>query len=92
MIVLGNREFALGMRLAGIRQSHVVEDGTKAEELFSSIPKKEVVVANASVVGIMPELSELENLIVIPDEAEQFGSVEDLKKVVKSAIGFEIRC
>jgi len=80
------------MRLAGVRQSYVVEDKAKAEELFGKIPKKEVVVANTSVVELVPDFNELENIIVIPDDAEQFGSVEDLKQMVKSAIGFEIRC
>lgn len=91
MIILGNSSFATGMRLAGIKDSFVVEDAQRARELLEKIPKNELVVANASVAALAPELLELENVVTIPDEPEQFSSVSDLKSIVKSAIGFELK-
>ena len=79
------------MRLAGMKDSFVVETKEKAKELFESIPKEELVVANTSVVELLPELEEHENLVTIPDEPEAFGSISDLKNIVKSAIGFELK-
>ena len=89
MIILGNSDFAIGMRLAGIKESFVVEDREKGKHLVKRIPPNEIVVANTSVVKLLPELHEFKNLVTIPDKPEEFSSVEDLKYIVKSAIGFE---
>lgn len=79
------------MRLAGLKNSFVVESRKTGQDVLQSIPKNELVVANASVIELVPELNELENLVVIPDEPRAFGSVSDLKNIVKSAIGFELK-
>jgi vacuolar-type H+-ATPase subunit F/Vma7 len=88
---MGNSSFATGMRLAGMRDSFVVETKERAKELLDKIPEEELVVANTSVVQLLPALEERENLVTIPDEPEAFGSVSDLKNIVKSAIGFELK-
>lgn len=91
MIILGNSSFATGMKLAGIKDSFVIETKEQAKELFETLPKDELVVANTSVIELLPKLRELENLVTIPDEPEQFGSVSDLRNIVKSAIGFDLK-
>ncbi|MCD4740700.1 hypothetical protein K8R43_05960 [archaeon] len=91
MIILGNPSFATGMKLAGVKQSYVVQDKETAAKIFPEIPKQELVVANTSVVDLFSPLEELENLVTIPDDPEAFNSVDDLKNIVKTAIGFDIK-
>lgn len=93
MIVLGNASFATGMKLAGIKDSFVVEDRDRAGEVLKKIPPDEtLIVVNASVLKLAPELHErMKSLVIIPDNPEELVSVADLKDIVKSAIGFEIK-
>lgn len=89
MIILGNSSFATGMRLAGIKESFVVENKETAIKLTEELPKDELIVANTSVVELYPKIKEHSNLVTIPDEPEEFGSIKDLTDIVKSAVGFE---
>jgi len=91
MIVLGNPSLVLGLRLAGIKDAFVVRTREEARSIVKQLPKKEIVVANASVLKLAPELEEFENLVTFPDEPSEFGSVKDLKNIIKAAIGFEIK-
>jgi len=77
------------MRLAGLKNCFVVSNREEAEEIVKNIQKKELIVANTGVVEMLPELLEMDNLVTLPDDPKQFGSVDDLKSIVKSAIGFE---
>jgi len=90
MIILGNPRFATAMLLAGISNSHRVTSRKEWLPKVRELDKEETIIANASVVGMIPELKEFRNLITLPDSASEFGSVEDLKEVVKSAVGIEI--
>lgn len=89
MIILGNSSFATGMRLAGIKESFVVENRETAGELLKNITKDELIVVNTSILELYPELKEFNNVVTIPDEPEEFGSIKDLTDIVKSAVGFE---
>ncbi|MBW2989150.1 hypothetical protein KY358_02400 [Candidatus Woesearchaeota archaeon] len=90
MIVLGNPEFATGMRLAGIRNSHIIRKREDALDLLKNTGRKEFILANFSIIRLVPELEEFRNMISIPDNAEDFLSTDDLKGVIKSAIGVEL--
>lgn len=90
MIVLGNAEFAIGMKLAGIKDSCVVRKREDALELLRKIDKKEFILANASVIKLVPELEEFRNTVSIPDDANKFLSTDDLKDIIMSAVGIEL--
>lgn len=90
MIVLGNAEFAIGMKLAGIRDSYVVRKREDVLGLLRKIDKKEFILANVSVIKLVPELEEFRNTVSIPDDANKFLSTDDLKDIIMSAVGIEL--
>ena len=90
MIVLGNPEFATGMKLAGIKNSHIIRKREEAIELLRKTGKKEFILANFSIIKLVPELEEFRNVVSIPDEAKEFSSTDDLKNIIKSAVGIEL--
>ena len=90
MMVLGNPEFATGMKLAGIKNSHIIRKREEALEVLRKTDKKEFILANFSVIQIVPELEEFRNVISIPDDAKEFSTTDDLKEIIKSAVGIEL--
>ncbi len=90
MIVLGNPTFAMGMKLAGIRESHIIRKREEALELLRKTDKKEFILANVSIIELVPELEEFKNVVSIPDDAKEFSSTDDLKDIIKSAVGIEL--
>lgn len=90
MIVLGNPEFAIGMKLAGIKNSHIIRKREEALILLREIDKKEFILANVSIIKLVPELEEFRNTVSIPDDAKEFLTTDDLKNVIKSAVGIEL--
>lgn len=90
MIVLGNPEFATGMKLVGIKDSFVIRSREEALELLKTINKEEFILANVSVIKLIPEIEEFKNVISIPDDAEEFRSTKDLTNIIKSAVGIEL--
>ena len=90
MIVLGNSEFAVGMKLAGVVNSFVVKSREQGLEALRKIERHDFVIANASIIKLLPELEELENVVSVPDSAQDFGNIDDLKEMIRSVIGFEL--
>ncbi|MAF80006.1 hypothetical protein CL629_02920 [bacterium] len=90
MIVLGNRDFATGMLLAGVKKSFVFENRENAVEVLREIPRDEFIIANASVINSVPELEQFSNVVSIPDEVEDFGKIDDLQHIIKSVVGIEL--
>lgn len=90
MIVLGNKEFAMGMRFAGIRESYAVKNREHALKILKDVPKNELLIANQGIVKKVPELKQYNNLAVIPDSAEELLGMEDLKEIIKSVAGVEL--
>lgn len=90
MIILGNPRFATAMQLAGISNSHRVVTREQGLQILKGISKEEPIIANTSVVEKIPELKEFKNVVTVPDSAKEFGSIEDLKDTVKSAVGIDI--
>ncbi|MCK5282148.1 MAG: hypothetical protein KAK00_01960 [Nanoarchaeota archaeon] len=90
MIVLANEEFATGLRLAGVKNSHYIADKKQGQEILKNVNKKELIIATQNVREIMPELEEYDNLIVFPDTIHDFSNIDDLKKITKIAIGSEV--
>jgi vacuolar-type H+-ATPase subunit F/Vma7 len=90
MIVLGNAEFAIGMRLAGIKDSYAIRKREEALELLRKVDKKEFIIANFSIIELVPELEEFKNVVSVPDDAKEFSTTDDLKKIIKSAVGIEL--
>ncbi len=90
MIVLGNPEFAIGMKLAGIKNSHIIRKREEALELLRGVDKREFILANVSIIKLVPELEEFRNTVSIPDDAKEFLGTDDLKNVIKSAVGIEL--
>ncbi len=90
MKVLGNSEFATGMKFAGVVDSYTIktrEDGVKA---LQKLTQDDFIIANASVMKLIPELEEFENVVTVPDSAQDFGNIDDLQELIKSVIGIEL--
>ena len=90
MIVLGNPEFATGMKLAGIKTSHIIRKREEALEVLKKTDRKEFILANFSIIKLVPELEEFKNTVSIPDDAKEFLTTDDLKGIIKSAVGIEL--
>jgi len=90
MIVLANEELATGLRLAGVKNSHIIMERTQIEELLKGIKKDEFIIATEKVIGFYPKLEEYPNIIIFPDKLKDFSKIDDLKKTIKSAIGSEV--
>jgi vacuolar-type H+-ATPase subunit F/Vma7 len=90
MIVLGNSEFAIGMKFIGLKDSHVIRDKEQCLKIIKDLPEDEFILANVSVINMVPKLKEFSNLVSIPDDPNDFKSTDDLNYIIKSAIGFEL--
>ncbi|GEM_PF-2670601 len=91
MIVLGNHRFVISMLLMGIKDSYVIQNREEGLRILKEIDKDDVIIVNASIIDILPELGELSNVVTIPDDTRSFGSIDDLKQMIKSAVGIEIQ-
>lgn len=90
MIVLGNIEFAIAMKFCGIKDSHIVTTREQCLKIIKITDKEEFILANASVIDLVPELHEFPNLASLPDNVSEFEKIDDLKHIIKSAVGFDI--
>ena len=90
MIVLANEEFATGLRLAGVKNSHIVTHKEHAEKILAELDPSEFIIATEKVTELIPKIKDYPNLIVFPDTLEDFSKVDDLKKITKMAIGSEV--
>jgi len=91
MRVLGNSEFATGMRLAGIKESYVVKTRDQGLEIIKNIPKDEFIIVNISIAKMLPELEEeYKNAVTLPDDPKAFSTTDDLKNIIRSAVGIDL--
>jgi len=91
MIVLGNSDFAAGMKLSGVKDSYAIKNKEEAIQIIKQIDKDEFILANVSIVKMVPELEErFKNLVSLPDDVDEFGNIDDLKHIIKSAVGIEL--
>lgn len=90
MIVLGNSEFAVGMKFAGVKDSYVIKRREEALEILRKTSKDEFILANASIIEMVPELKDFPNMVSVPDDAHKFASIDDLKDIIKSVVGIEL--
>jgi vacuolar-type H+-ATPase subunit F/Vma7 len=90
MIFLGNHDFAVGMKLAGIKESYEIKNRDDIKKAVSGIQESEIIIANYSIAKLFPELKNYANLIVIPDSAKEFAGTDDLGELVKSVVGIEL--
>ncbi len=90
MIILGNVKFATAMKLAGVKESHIIRKPQDAVPLLEKCDKDEFIIANVSVYDLVPELAEFKNVVTLPDDPKAFGTTDDLKGIIKSAVGIEI--
>ena len=90
MIILGNSAFATGMKLAGIKESYAISSKEQVLNILKHIDKKEFILANVSIMHMVPELKEYPNMVTIPDDVKAFRTTEDLKSIIKSAVGIEL--
>lgn len=90
MIVLGNPQFATGMKLAGIKDSFVIRNKEEAIGVLKKTDKKEFILANVSIIEMVQELEHFKNVVSIPDDAKEFLSTDDLKGIIRSAVGIEL--
>ncbi len=91
MIILGNERFAISMLLMGIKDSYIIRTKDDGIKILKKIDKEDIVIANASIVNMVPGLDELNNLVTVPDDSRNFATIDDLKQLIKSAVGIEIQ-
>ena len=46
--------------------------------------------ANFGIIKLVPELLEYPHIVSIPDDAREFKKIDDLKYIIRSAIGIDI--
>ncbi|MHA1911350.1 MAG: hypothetical protein ACTSYA_06615 [Candidatus Kariarchaeaceae archaeon] len=90
MIVLANEEFATGLRLAGVKASYHITERKQAEDVLKDVELNAFIIATKNVVALVPKLEDYPNLIVFPDTLEDFSKIDDLKEIIKNAIGSEV--
>jgi vacuolar-type H+-ATPase subunit F/Vma7 len=91
MIVLANDEFALGLKIAGIKKSYSISSKEKAMEILKQTDKNEFIIITESVSKLIPEIEEYPNHIIFPDTVENFQDTKDLKEIIKKALGSELQ-
>jgi len=89
-IVLGNAELAYGMRFCGIKESHIITSRAEGEKILPLLQKNDFLIVSVSVMALLPELYEFKSLVTLPDNVEEFSKIDDLKHIIKSAIGIDI--
>ncbi len=90
MLVLANEEFAMGMMLAGVKNSYKIRERKEAEEILKRIDKKEFIIVTEHVLEMIPELEEYPNLAVFPETIKDFSNIDDLRRIIRNAIGAEV--
>jgi vacuolar-type H+-ATPase subunit F/Vma7 len=90
MIVLATEELATGLKLAGVKESYHITGKQQAEEIIKTISQKEFIIATQKIIELAPILEEYPNLITFPDTIHDFSNIDDLRKIVKKAIGSEV--
>ena len=90
MIVLGNSEFALGMKFAGVEKSYAINDKEQGKMILETLDKEEIMIVNVSVMNLFPELKEYANIVSIPDEPSEMNNIEDLHHIIRDAVGLDV--
>ena len=90
MLVLGNAEFATGMKLAGLKESYTVRSKEDALQILKNVAKDEFIIANFSILKMVPELEEFGNVVTVPDDVNEFSKTDDLKDIIRLAVGIEL--
>jgi vacuolar-type H+-ATPase subunit F/Vma7 len=90
MIVLATEELAVGLKLAGVKESYYIKDRKEAYEILSKLNKKELIIATHKIIELVPQLRDYPNLISFPDKILDFSNIDDLKNIAKKAIGSEV--
>ncbi len=90
MIILGNSNLAMGLRLAGYKNSYHVKSHEHGKSLIAELEKDEFIIANVSVIETLPELKKFKNVVSIPDDAKAFDNIDDLKEIIRTAVGIDI--
>ena len=90
MIVLGNSNLSMGLRLAGFKDSYHIKSKEQGSALLKELKKDEFIIANVSVIEMLPELEKFSNVVSIPDDTKAFDSIDDLKTIIRMAVGVDI--
>ena len=90
MIILANEDFAMGLRLSGVKNSHIITNRERGLEALAHTPKNELIIATDGVCKLLPELLDYENLVIFPDTLHDFSKIDDLSQITKVAIGAEV--
>jgi vacuolar-type H+-ATPase subunit F/Vma7 len=87
MIVLGNRDFVMGMKICGVLDSHVIHTAQDVAKIIPTIRPNQLILANAYVIQLYPRLESFANLVTIPDELSDFERIDDLQNIIRTAVG-----
>jgi vacuolar-type H+-ATPase subunit F/Vma7 len=90
LTVLGNDAFALGMRFSGVGNSFVIRDREEGLKIIEGIDTESFIIANVSVISLLPELKRFQNVVSLPDNPLQLKEIGDLKDVIRAAVGIEV--
>ena len=90
MILLAHDTLALGMKLAGVEKSYTVTTKEELENILSSVPRDEFIIATRSIAELSSQIEDFPNTVVFPDSFEDLSKIDDLRKLTRSAIGSDI--
>jgi vacuolar-type H+-ATPase subunit F/Vma7 len=91
LIVLGDRDMAAGMRLAGVREAYVVDKGN-VNEIYGKVKDSAALFLITKEVAELlgPRVEELRSrtlVQVIPESIEHYSVV---KNMIKDTVGFDL--
>lgn len=91
MIVLGTYEFAMGMKLAGIRDSFVIKNKEDFNKIVQKVNNAKLIIANQKIKEIVPELNKFKNIVFLPDNKKELLENKDLQELTKSTVGIDLK-
>lgn len=90
IIVLAGQDIALAMKLCGVKKSFAIKNREEGLKILESVKKDDFIIASLYILKMLPELLDYSHMVSIPDNYSDFTKIDDLKYVIKSAIGFDI--
>lgn len=91
MIVLGDSDFVLAMRLLGVSECHEVYTLDEIEEALSKRKEQhDIMLVNTHVAKLAPDLIKDPYVAVIPQPGEEMRSLQDLQQMMVESLGISL--
>ena len=90
MKVIGNTQFITEMKILGLVDGHIVKTREDIRSSLENVGSMQIILINAFVAEIYPEIKEYANVVTIPDTISDYANISDLKDIIRSAIGIDL--